>query len=128
MDDPDRAFSPRLLLRIYLYGMVLLALSAGASFLVGRYVLRPAFDVPVRPSTTWIAWHMAALSDKPGELARELGDLKQRVGIEMTVYDVRGHLAGSNAEQPPPPLDQRELWRLGRDRARFEAEPARLPG
>jgi two-component system OmpR family sensor kinase len=113
-------FRRRLLLRVYLYGLLLLALSASASFLVGRYVLRPAFDLPVRPSTSWIAWRMARLSDQPGDLTRELADLKQRVGMEMTVYDAAGRLVGSNAEEPPPPLAERELKRLARDRARFE--------
>jgi hypothetical protein len=75
----------RLLLRIYLHGILMLALAAGASFIVGSYLIRPAIDVPARPSTTWIALHIASLVEEPERLAHELEDLRTRGRIEITV-------------------------------------------
>jgi len=106
---------PWFVLRVYLYGVLMIALAAGASFLVGRYSLRPALDGPVRPSSTWIAWHMAALADDPNAVQAELADLKARVGIEMAIYDVHGKLLGSNGRPPLPPLVGAELEQLKRE-------------
>jgi signal transduction histidine kinase len=102
---------PWFVVRVYLYGVLMIALAAGASFLVGRYSLRPALDGPARPSSTWIAWHMAALADNPEELNRQLADLKQRVGIEMTLYEVGGKLIANNGKALPP-LTAAELEKL----------------
>lgn len=110
---------PRFVLRVYLYGVLMIALAAGAAFLVGRYSLRPALDGPARPSSTWIAWHMAALADHPEELRTELVDLKKRVGIDLSVYDVSGRLLGSNGATELRPLSAEELARLQRERNVF---------
>jgi two-component system OmpR family sensor kinase len=110
---------PRFVLRVYLYGVLMIALAAGAAFLVGRYSLRPALDGPARPSSTWIAWHMAALADHPDELRVQLSDLKRRVGIDLSVYDVSGRLLGSNGTDPPGPLSGEALARLQRERNVF---------
>ena len=87
----------RMLLRVYLHGILMLALAAGASFVVGTYVLTPAVEVPARPSTAWIAWHLMSLVNNPIELERELGDLKRRARLEMTLFDANGRLIASNA-------------------------------
>ncbi|MEP7052915.1 MAG: HAMP domain-containing sensor histidine kinase [Pseudomonadota bacterium] len=126
----------RFALRVYLYGVLMIALAAGASFLVGRYSLRPALDGPARPSSTWIAWHMAELADRPAELNSQLLDLKQRVGIELSVYELNGRLLASSAALPPPPLTSAELARLQSERTVFgrgwgmvlEPPTARSPG
>jgi signal transduction histidine kinase len=102
-----------------LYGVLMIALAAGASFLVGRYSLRPALDGPARPSSTWIAWHMAELADHPAELNLQLQDLKSRVGIELSVYDLNGQLLASSAALPPPPITKEELARLQSERTVF---------
>jgi hypothetical protein len=103
---------PWFVVRVYLYGVLMIALAAGASFLVGRYSLRPALDGPARPSSTWIAWHMAALADRPAELNVQLADLNRRVGIEMTVYEVGGRLIAYNGKAPLPPVVGEELATL----------------
>lgn len=114
------ALSPRrLLVRVYLHGVLMLVLAFVAAFLVGRYVLRPALDGPPRPSTTWIVWHMASLTADPETLARELSDLKDRVGIELTFYAGETLLA-SNSEAPPPPLTAARRARLAARETRFE--------
>ncbi|HEY5376911.1 MAG TPA: HAMP domain-containing sensor histidine kinase [Polyangiaceae bacterium] len=111
--------APRFVLRVYLYGVLMIALAAGAAFLVGRYSLRPALDGPARPSSTWIAWHMAGLADQPDELRAQLIDLRERVGIDLTVYDVSGRLLGSNGTTQLPPLTGEDLERLQRERNVF---------
>jgi len=110
-----RSLPGRFALRVYLYGVLMIALAAGASFLVGRYSLRPALDGPARPSSTWIAWHMAELADRPAELNAQLQDLKRRVGIELSVYELNGHLLASSAVPPPPTISDEELSHLERD-------------
>jgi signal transduction histidine kinase len=110
---------PWFVLRVYLYGVLMIALASGASFLVGRYSLRPALDGPARPSSTWIAWHMAELSDHPEELNRELGDLHARVGMLMTIYELGGRLVAHNGDQPLPPLTGAELDKLQREKTVF---------
>ena len=111
--------APRFVLRVYLYGVLMIALAAGAAFLVGRYSLRPALDGPARPSSTWIAWHMAGLADHPDELRAQLIDLRERVGIDLTVYDLSGRLLGSNGTTELPPLTGEDLARLKRERNVF---------
>jgi signal transduction histidine kinase len=103
----------RLLWRVYLYGVLMLALAGGASFLVGRYVITPAVEVPTRPSTTWIAWHLLELVDEPERLHAELLDLK-RARLGMTLFDADGRMLASSERRPPPPLPSAELAQLAR--------------
>jgi two-component system OmpR family sensor kinase len=110
---------PWFVLRVYLYGVVMIALAAGASFLVGRYSLRPALDGPLRPSSTWIAWHMAELADRPDELREQLADLHERVGIEMSVYETSGRLIAHNGKEALPPISGADLEKLKKERAIF---------
>lgn len=114
-----RSFRPRLLLRVYLYGLLLLALAGAASFVVGTYVITPAVEVPVRPSTSWIAWHLLQIADEQPRLSNELGDLKGRVRVEMTLFEADGRMIASNADQPPPPLDAAGQAQLARSLTRF---------
>jgi signal transduction histidine kinase len=109
----------RLLTRIYLHGILLLALAAGASFLVGSLLLKPAIDVPTRPSTAWIAWHLDSLIDEPGRLHHELEDLRLRGHIEMSFFTKEGRLIASNSAEPPPPLSDGELAELERRPTQF---------
>jgi two-component system, OmpR family, sensor kinase len=104
-----RLVRSRLLLRVYLYGVLLLVLAGGASFLVSRFVFTPAVEVPARPATAWIAWHLLESIDEPERLARELSDLKKRARVEMTLYTADGTLIASNALRPPVALPNSEL-------------------
>lgn len=106
---------PWFLVRVYLYGVLMIALAVGASVLVGRFTLRPALDGPARPASTWIAWHMAELADQPDELNKQLLDLKTRVGIDLAVYELSGRLLGTTQQPPLPPIDAEELQRLQRE-------------
>jgi signal transduction histidine kinase len=109
----------RLLTRVYLHGILLLALAAGASFLVGSLLLKPAIDVPTRPSTAWIAWHLDSLIDDPPRLHRELEDLAQRSHMEMSFFTREGRLIASNASAPPASLDETSLAALERHPTQF---------
>jgi two-component system OmpR family sensor kinase len=106
---------PWFVLRVYLYGVLMIALAGGAVFLVGRYSLRPTLDGPARPASTWIAWHMAELADHPEELTREIEDVEQRVGIQLAVYEANGKLLGSNSRPPLPPASNEQLELLQRE-------------
>lgn len=108
------------LLRVTLFGILLIALSAAASELAGRLLIEPLFDVPPRPSTTWLAHRLSKLADRPAQLQAELDEVKQHVGLEMTLYDRGGQLLGTNAAAVPSPLAKKELDELGRVKARFE--------
>jgi two-component system, OmpR family, sensor kinase len=108
----------RLLWRVYLYGVLMLALAGGASFLVGRYVITPAVELPTRPSTAWIAWHLLELVDEPERLRAELADLK-RARLGMTLFDADGRVLASSERQPPPPLAKAELAQLTRTGTSF---------
>jgi two-component system, OmpR family, sensor kinase len=102
----------RLLLRVYLYGVLMLALAGGASYVVSRFVFAPAVELPARPATAWIAWHLLEIVDDPGRVESELVDLKRRVRVEMSLFSVEGRLIASSAAQPPPPLREAELSAL----------------
>jgi signal transduction histidine kinase len=108
----------RLLWRVSLYGVLMLALAGGASFLVGRYVITPAVEVPTRPSTAWIAWHLLELVDEPERLRAELADLK-RARLGMTLFDADGQVLASSERLPPPPLTKGELTQLMRGGTNF---------
>jgi len=110
----------RLLWRVYLYGVLMLLLSASVSLAVGRYVLQPAYEVPIRPSTTWIAWHIAAIQHEPERVQAELADLRQRVGIEVSLFDPAGKLLLSSASVPPEPLAAPKLAELLAAGTRFQ--------
>lgn len=106
---------PGFLVRVYLFGVLMIALAVGASVLVGRFSLRSALDGPARPASTWIAWHMAELADQPVELDKQLADLKTRVSIDLAVYELNGRLLGTTKQPPLPPLEADELERLQRE-------------
>ncbi|HEX6765500.1 MAG TPA: HAMP domain-containing sensor histidine kinase, partial [Polyangiaceae bacterium] len=110
---------PRLLLRVYLYGIAMLALAIGASFLIGTYAARPASEVPTRPSTAWIVWHLLDLRNDPETLRRELADLERRSHIQMSLFEADGRLIASSLRPPPEPLSASELSRLSTEPSRF---------
>lgn len=109
----------RLLLRVYLHGILLLALAAGASALVGSYLLAPALERPTRPSTTWIAWHLNDLLDEPAQLERELQDLRERGRLQVWLFTREGRVLASNAAPAPAPLSAAELEQLEQLDTRF---------
>lgn len=115
MSSPTR----RLLLRVYLSGIALLVLALGGSVVVANYLPKPPLDLPARPSTAWIAWHLSELADQPDVLMRELTDVKRRVRLEMTLFDAQGKRLASSADPPFEPLSAREVSRLSNEPTRF---------
>lgn len=107
-----------LLFRIYAYGVLMLALATGASFLVGTYFFQPVAEGPSRPSTAWIGWYLLSIADDEAALSRRLDDLKRRSNIEMTLFRADGSRIASNAAEPPSPLSPAEL-------AEFRSQPTR---
>jgi two-component system OmpR family sensor kinase len=111
----------RLLLRVYLYGVLMLTLAGGASYVVSRYVVAPAVELPARPATAWIAWHLLETVDDLGRVNSELADLKKRVRLEMSLFTAGGEVIASNAHRPPPPLHTAELEALRGRTSRFDS-------
>ena len=109
-----------LLLRVYVFGVLMSALATGASFLVGTYLFQPVAEGPSRPSTAWIAWHLIAIAEDREALRRELDDLKRRSNIEMTIFDDQGTALDSNAEVAPGPLGAAELAHFARQGTYFK--------
>ncbi len=119
MSSGPRFPRSRLLLRVYLYGVLMLALASGATFLVSRYVMRPAVEVPARPSTAWIAWHLLESVHEPERVTRELHDLKRRVRVEMTLFSSDGQVIATNARTAHTPLGPAQLLELKRRGSSF---------
>lgn len=115
----SRALRRRLLLRVYLYGVLMLALAGGAVVAIGTYVLAPAVELPVRPSTTWIALHLAAIADQPEQLAKEIADIEQRGHIELALFRADGSVVASSSRAALGAFSARELEQLERDRSHF---------
>ncbi|HYP89175.1 MAG TPA: HAMP domain-containing sensor histidine kinase, partial [Polyangiaceae bacterium] len=109
----------RLLLRVYLFGVLMLALASGATFLVSRFVITPAVEGPARPSTAWIAWHLLESVDEPERVAFALRDLKKRVHVEMTLFSADGTVLVSNVEGKHTPLTAAQLAELKRRGSTF---------
>ncbi|HEX6275469.1 MAG TPA: HAMP domain-containing sensor histidine kinase [Polyangiaceae bacterium] len=111
---------PRLLVRVFLYGIAMLALASGASFLVGTYAPRPGSEVPTRPSTAWIAWHMLDRASDPVALRDELDELSRRSRISISLFEADGRLIASNSNPPPNPLPPSGVARLAEQPTRFD--------
>jgi signal transduction histidine kinase len=106
-------------LRVAAYGVAILVLASAASFLVGTYAVQPGAEVPSRPSTAWIAWHLLDRAENPAVLRDELDELRARSRIEMSLFEPDGRLIASNASSPPGALSRRELERLSVQPTRF---------
>lgn len=117
--EAKRALTTRLLWRVYSYGILMLALAGGASFVVGTYVITPAVEGPARPSTAWIAWHLMEQLGRAEDVTQELVDLREESRMEMSFYAPDGVLLASNATPPPPPLPESELRRLSPEVTKF---------
>ncbi|RYZ05281.1 MAG: HAMP domain-containing histidine kinase [Myxococcales bacterium] len=104
----------------------MLALAGGASYVVSRFVFAPAVQLPARPATAWIAWHLLETVDDPARVQSELADLKKRVRLEMSLFTAEGHLIASNATSPPPPLRPAELNALRGRTSQFDSGSGRV--
>ncbi len=107
----------RVLTRLYLYGVALVALMWLALFGVGRLVVAPAINASVRPLAGWIVPRVAATRADPVRLRAETDEVKQKLKIDLTLYDASGRLLSTNVDPPLPALGPEDL-------ARLEDEPA----
>jgi signal transduction histidine kinase len=107
--------------RVYLNGLLLLVLVAGAVVAVGA--LMGPQGPPLRPEriVEYAAAQTAEALHDPARLHAILRRAHDAFGIEVAVFD-GDRLVASNVEPPPPPLP-------GAERSRLEAGAAiRLPG
>src|SRR5512143_1393941 len=103
----------RLFWRVYLNGLLLLALVALSVFAVGAALGRSGLPHNPRRFVEYTALRVGDLRAEPERLARGLARVRDTFGAEVTVYQSGGVLA-SNVEPPLAPLTASEQERLAR--------------
>jgi signal transduction histidine kinase len=96
-----------LFLRIYLHGVALLVLVAGALWFVESMVVRQDRewkDLHVRLAEH-LAEHTAPLIESPEALRAQLGRLRSVLGVDLSFYSLDGRLIASNIDPPIAPLE-----------------------
>jgi len=101
----------RLFWRVYLNGLVLLALVALAVAGVAAAVGRPPMSRYPERFAAYAAGRIAEARGHPARVARELDLVRDAFGAEATVY-AGGAVLASTASPPLPPLEGRELDRV----------------
>src|SRR5439155_1569491 len=103
----------RLFRRIYLHGLLLLAIIGVAAGALGAHLGKAA---PWRSYPERLAAYVAhggpGLLEDPALLARELQRERSITGAEVSVYRLEGVLISSNVEPPLPPLTASDADRL----------------
>ena len=102
----------RLFWRVYLNGLLLLALVALSIFAVGAALGRSGPHNP-RRFVEYTALRVGDLRADPERLARELARIHDTFGAELTVYQ-SGTVLASNADPPLAPLSPADEARLAR--------------
>jgi len=101
----------RLFWRVYLNGLLLLALVALAIFAVGAALRHAPAGRSQERFVRYAAERVGELHGDPERLARELRRVRETFGAEVTVYD-GGAVLASNVEPPVAPLSPAEEARL----------------
>jgi signal transduction histidine kinase len=101
----------RLFWRVYLNGLLLLALVALAVFAVGAALGRSGMPHDPRRFAEYTALRVADLRGDPERLARELARVRETFRAEITVYQ-GGSVLASNVEPPLAPLPPEDEARL----------------
>ena len=90
----------RVLMRVYLYGVALVALMWLALFAVARLYIAPAVTASVRPLAGWIVPRA------------EVAEARDKLRVELTLYDAEGRLLATNVEPPLAALAPDDVARL----------------
>jgi signal transduction histidine kinase len=112
---------PRVFWRVYLNGLLLLALVAVALGVVGTLVGRGQMVRSPERLARYAADRLSELRGDPPRLAAELRRAGETFGVDLAVYRAGGELVAASGDPPPPPLPDAE-------RARLAAGPVHLPG
>ena len=127
-----RGHAPRLFWRVYLNGLLLLALVAVALAVVGALVGRGQMVRDPGRLARYAAERLGELRGDPARLEVELRRASGAFGVELAVYEDAGGLVAASGEDPPPPLPPDERDRLGEGPVRLGgprfAWAARIPG
>ncbi len=99
--------------KVYLHGLLLLALVTVSVGVIGLLFERP------RPRATYAGRLAADLGERGDEvlgggeeLARDLAHDREWLGLEVSIYDLGNKLRLTNVSPPLPPLDPAEIARL----------------
>ncbi len=101
----------RLFWRVYLNGLLLLALVALAMFAVGAALRHAPPGHSQERFVQYAAERVGELHGDPERLARELRRVRETFGAEVTVYE-RGAVLASNVQPPAAPLSPAEEARV----------------
>lgn len=111
----------RLFWRVYLNGLLLLALVSGALVVAGVIMGRGHFLRNPERLASLAARHLAESRTDPERLAEELLRAREDFGAEITVYSRANARLASNVDPPLPALGPHDL-------ARLDGGPFRLSG
>ncbi len=104
----------RLFWKVFLHGVLLLAIIVGsvavAGWLFGR---TPAWRKYPERLATYLSARSMEL-EHPAQIERDLRREQELLGVEASVYRLDGSLVASNIEPPIPPLSAEDVLRLER--------------
>lgn len=96
--------SRRLLMRVYLFGLGVLVLTALTVGLLGRVLIEPPLRDQVQTFAGWILAGVCAELRQPAAREAAVLRLRQEGRGELALYRPDGSLVISNSTPPPPPL------------------------
>jgi two-component system OmpR family sensor kinase len=127
-----RGHPPRLFWRVYLNGLLLLALVAVALGVVGALVGRGQMVREPGRLARYAAERLGELRGDPARLAAELRRASEAFGVDLAVYEDGGRLVAASGDAPPPPVPPAERRRLDAGPVHLAGPPfawgARIPG
>jgi signal transduction histidine kinase len=102
-----------LFLRVYLYQVLIILALVATTLVFKRMVLEPHAELAQGGMRYLGEWALRE-SDQPERLQRELGALRERIGLSLAMYSRGGRLIVQDGARPEPELDTETLARLER--------------
>src|SRR5437868_5863620 len=94
----------RLLVRVYLFGLLVLLCVGALQFAVGRMYLGRLGPSGMRLHTTWIVDKALPIAAPADQRHAQLLQLYHELGIQISLYDEAGRLLDNTASPLLPPL------------------------
>lgn len=113
---------------VYLHGLLLLVLVAGAVALTGLWFGQPPWQAAAERLGEYLTSRAAEVSEHPGALARDLALERDLFGIEVAIFRLDGTLIADSGHggRPPPTPSPADLARLFERSRPAPAGPARM--
>ena len=117
------AVGGRLFLRIYLYGLTLLATVAVAAVVLMSVAFVPQMNRQMGGFSRWVAEPLLAAVGEPSRAARIAEDLRRGIDLRVVLYDASGRAIASTAASTPAPLTAEERNDLAAGRVVHRGPP-----